>query len=162
MLFKGETYREDKWGCLTAKAGELFFPTVSPLRSSFPSPIFFRAAISIRSAVGGRAQHAARPGSLLHQKRWLLLPWQPLCVHKHIKLAFTAVCISCNCGVLLKALSSNLASKPSPLFRYLGQRPKWRKRDKSFRGGVWGETLLKKGSLFFCFANYWEIASECK
>ncbi|MBP1537898.1 MAG: hypothetical protein ILA17_08520, partial [Ruminococcus sp.] len=49
------------------------------------------------------------------------------------------------CGVLLKVLSSNLASKSSPLFRYLGQRPKWRKRDKSFRGGVWGETLFQKG-----------------
>ena len=61
------------------------------------------------------------------------------------KFGFIAVCASCNGGVLLKALSSNLASKPSPLFRYLGQRPKWRKRDKSFRGGVGGETLFQKG-----------------
>jgi hypothetical protein len=26
-----------------------------------------------------------------------------------------------------------------------GRVPKWRKRDKSFRGGVWGETLFQKG-----------------
>ena len=65
---KGETYMEDKWGCLTAKARELFFPTVSPfdplsLHPSFsaaPSQYFEQSATACKTQLDR--------GSLLHHE----------------------------------------------------------------------------------------------
>ncbi len=64
----------------------------------------------------------------------------------HNKCGFIAVCTSYNCGVLLKVLSLISLLNPHHFFVIWGRVPKWRKRDKSFRGGVWGETLFQKGS----------------
>ena len=67
-MSKGETYMEDKWGCLTAKARELFFPTVSPLEPLSLHLSFFAAPSQYFEPLAIACKTQLDRGSLLHHE----------------------------------------------------------------------------------------------